>query len=211
MPAQIPQVNLFSSEIEQTKAQRAQLCWGGDIAFIVFQSNFWLQLILNACHVSNIVLPWQSKRKAKMEVTGLVLGALPIAIQAFQTYRTILSSMRNTKSDLESMIRELKTEMLILQNTCEILLRGIASDSEIEIMIDNPYDVAWSKYEDEVRLRLWRSGPSFQDLTEDMRKATAELQERLAINDQGKVSLFFTTISRLFPLTASRIRSVKLI
>lgn len=128
--------------------------------------------------------------KANMEVAGLVLGALPVAIQAFQTYRTVLSSMRNTKRDLESMTRDLKTEVVILQNTCEMLLRGIASDSEIEKMIEDPYGAAWNKYEEEVRLRLWRSGASFQDLAEDMMKATAELQEKLAINDQGKVSRF---------------------
>lgn len=54
-----------------------------------------------------------------MEVAGLVLGALPVAIQAFQTYRTILSSMRNTKRDIESMTRDLKTKVIILQSTCE--------------------------------------------------------------------------------------------
>lgn len=123
-----------------------------------------------------------------MEVAGLVLGAIPVAIQGFQTYRTILSSMKNTKRDLKAMIRVLNTELLILQNTCEILLRGIASDSEIEGMIDNPYGDAWNKYNDEVRLRLWRSGPSFQDQVEDMMNATVELKEKLAIDDQGKVS-----------------------
>lgn len=123
-----------------------------------------------------------------MEVAGLVLGALPVAIQAFQTYRTILSSVRNTKSDLESIIRDLRTEEVILKNTCEMLLSGIALDSEIETMIENPYGTTWDKYEDEVRLRLWRSGASFQDVAEDMMKATAELQKKLAISDQSKVS-----------------------
>lgn len=143
-------------------------------------------------------------------MAGLVLGALPLAIQAIQTYRTILISFENTESDLKSMASDLTTEVRILQNTIEMLLRGIASDFEIGIMIGNPYDVAWSKYEDEVRLRLWGSRSSFLDLVEDMMKAAAELQERLAINDQGKVSQFFTTISRLCPLNTSRIVSVKL-
>ncbi|KAJ0104411.1 uncharacterized protein J7T55_010875 [Diaporthe amygdali] len=124
-----------------------------------------------------------------MEAAGLVLGALPLVIQAFQTYRTILATMKNTQHELNSMIRDLKTETLILQNTCETLLRGIASDSEIEDMIENPYGDAWKGYDDEVRLRMWRSGQVFQDRVADMMKATSELQERLALDGEGKARL----------------------
>lgn len=125
-----------------------------------------------------------------MEVAGLVLGALPLAIQVFEKYRTILSTMKNTKQELDSIIRDLQTEKLILENTCESLLRGIASDFEIEHMIQHPYGDAWKEYDDEVRLRVWRSGRLFQELVEDMRNATAELEGKLALDSYGKVSPF---------------------
>lgn len=125
-----------------------------------------------------------------MEVAGLVLGALPVAIQAFQTYRTILSTMKNTKNELESMIRDLKTQEVILQNTCTILLRGIAPDSEIYDMIDRPYGDTWRRYNDEVRLRLGKSERLFQERVVEMMEATTELQEKLALDSQGKVIYF---------------------
>lgn len=100
--------------------------------------------------------------------------------------------MKNTNRDLELMIRDLETEKVILQNTCEILLRGIAPDSAIELMIEHPNGDLWKQYSDEVRLRMWRSGPSFQVEIEDMTNVTANLQEKLAIDDQGKVSLIKT-------------------
>lgn len=123
-----------------------------------------------------------------MEAMGLVLGSLPMAIQAFQTYRTILLTMKNTQRDLDAMIRDLKTEVVILQNTCEILLNGIAPDSEIESLIKDPFGEPWMKYNDEVNRRMGRSKQLFQDRLEDMRNATAELRGKLAINDEGRVS-----------------------
>ncbi|KAL1847518.1 hypothetical protein Daus18300_013941 [Diaporthe australafricana] len=124
-----------------------------------------------------------------MEVAGLVLGALPLAIQVFEKYRTILSTMKNTKHELDSIIRDLQTEKLILENTCEILLRGIASDFEIEHMIQHPYGDAWKKYDDEVRLRVWKSGRLFQERVEDMMNATTELQGKLALDRRGKAMM----------------------
>lgn len=98
--------------------------------------------------------------------------------------------MKNTKNELESMIRDLKTQEVILQNTCTILLRGIAPDSEIYDMIDRPYGDMWRRYNDEVRLRLGKSERLFQERVVEMMEATTELQEKLALDSQGKVIYF---------------------
>lgn len=122
-----------------------------------------------------------------MEAAGLVLGVIPLAIKALGTYRDILSAMKNIKRDLEYMIRDLNTEQQILQNTCETLLKGIAPDSMLDDMIEDPFGPSWSQYNNEVRLRLWRSANVFQELVEEMKKAAIELREKLAIDQNGKV------------------------
>lgn len=87
---------------------------------------------------------------------GLVLGAYPWRSKhSKHSYRTILWTMKNTQRGLDAMIRDLKTEMVILQNTCEILLNGIALDSETESMIEDPFGEAWMKYNNEMNIRNW--------------------------------------------------------
>lgn len=122
-----------------------------------------------------------------MEAAGLVLGVIPLAIKALNTYLDILSTIKNVRRDLEYMIRDLRTEHQILQNTCETLLRGIAPDSVLDSMIEDPFGPAWSKYNDEVRLRLWRSADVFQERVAEMRQAAVDLQQKLAVDPDGKV------------------------
>lgn len=122
-----------------------------------------------------------------MEAAGLVLGVIPLAIKAMDTYRDILSNIKTAKRDLEYMIRDLKTEHQILQNTCETLLRGIAPDSVLDDMIQNPFGPAWKKYDSEVCLRLWRSADVFQERVTEMRQAAKDLQQRLDMDWAGNV------------------------
>lgn len=122
-----------------------------------------------------------------MDAAGLVLGVIPLAIQALGTYRDIVSSMKNAKRDLDCLIRDLNTEQQILQNTCETLLRGIVPDSMLDDMIEDPFGPDWAHYNDEVRLRLWRSADLFQEQVEEMMQAAMQLRRKLAIGHNGKV------------------------
>lgn len=123
-----------------------------------------------------------------MEAAGLVLGVIPLAIKGLNTYRDIVSSMKKARHDLDCLIRDLKTEHEILQNTCEILLKGIAPDSILDAMIERPFGAEWTVYNNEVQLRLWRSSSVFKERIEEMRDAALELQRKLAIDGDGKVS-----------------------
>ena len=122
-----------------------------------------------------------------MEVAGLVLGALPVAISALKGYRSILSSLKTVKRDIDYLIRDLGTEQQILQNTCETLLKGIVPDSKLDEMIDDPFGPDWKQYDDQIRLRLWRSHDTFQERLAEMHEASVKLREMLAIQDDGKV------------------------
>lgn len=123
-----------------------------------------------------------------MEAAGLVLGVIPIAIKGLNTYRSTFSSLKKARHDLDCLIRDLKTEHQILQNTCEILLKGIAPDSVLDDMIEEPFGGPWKAYNNEVQLRLWRSSAVFKERIEEMREAALELQRKLAIDGDGKVS-----------------------
>lgn len=126
-----------------------------------------------------------------MEIAGLVLGGIPIAIQALDTYRTILYSMKNARRDLEDMMLVLETQNQILQNTCQLLLRDIVPDSQLDAMTSNPFRPAWKSYDEEISTRLHRASSAFQQTVTAMEKAVYELQQKLAVDENGKVRAFF--------------------
>lgn len=127
-----------------------------------------------------------------MEAAGLVLGTIPLAIKGLNTYREILSSIKNANRDLKYLIRDLETEHQILQNTCEILLKGIAPDSTLDALVETPLGGNWGVYNNEVELRLWRSSTVFKERIEEMREAALNLQRKLAIDEEGKVKTDIT-------------------
>ncbi|KAJ4861566.1 hypothetical protein T069G_02520 [Trichoderma breve] len=117
-------------------------------------------------------------------ITG-VLGVLPVAVDTLKTYKNIISSIRNAARDLASLIRDLETEQVRLQTTCEVLLEGIAPFSMIDDMTKDPFGATWEKYSHLLRLRLWESEREFKNYTLDMRDAAMELREKLCIYGDG--------------------------
>lgn len=142
---------------------------------------------LTGSHIEQIFI----NKRLIMEAVGLVIGVIPLAVSALDTYRTILSSMKNAQRDLAFMSRDLRTEHQILQNTCEILLRGIATESELDLLLEDPFGPQWRRYDEQVRLRLWRSAYVFQERVDEMGQAALDLQQKLAIEKTapGKVSI----------------------
>lgn len=55
-------------------------------------------------------------------------------------------------------------------------------------MIENPFGADWEAYNNEIRLRLWRSSTVFKERFEEMREAALDLQRKLEIDGDGKVS-----------------------
>lgn len=125
---------------------------------------------------------------SNMEVAGLVLGGIHLAMNLLQEYRSFLSSLRDAQRDLNSIIRRLRTQQHILENTYNILLIGIAPPSKIETIIHRPSKFPWNKYEKHVRLRLGQDWDIFQDTTRDMQNTVQSMQSKLGVDDNGKVS-----------------------
>lgn len=131
-----------------------------------------------------------------MEVAGLVLGGIPLAIHALQEYKSFLSNYRRAERHLDSIIRRLEVQRSILGNTCNVLLTGIALPSEIDELIQKPFDSSWNKHEGKIKLRLGKDLKVFQATTLEMQSIVESLHKKLKIDANGKVSALrlYTTL-----------------
>ncbi|KAI1828134.1 hypothetical protein F4861DRAFT_244948 [Xylaria intraflava] len=123
-----------------------------------------------------------------LEIVGVVLGALPVAIEAARAYRDTLSAFRNAKKAMDDLVLDLETERLILRDTCELLLDGIAQPDEIISMIENPLGPEWKSYEKQLGLKLWESVHVFDEHVKHMLEATQALKLRLGIEEGSQVN-----------------------
>ncbi|KFA54858.1 hypothetical protein S40293_10133 [Stachybotrys chartarum IBT 40293] len=126
------------------------------------------------------------------EVAGIVLGSIPIVVVALEYYMkgaSTLDSFRSYKRVLNRLILVLKVEHAILQDICEKLLIGIASQPHIESMIENPFGPLWKEeeYSQKLQLRLWRSFGVFESTVLDMREAINDMRTKLNVGPDGKV------------------------
>lgn len=119
-----------------------------------------------------------------IETVGLVLGALPLLISALEHYgdgvRTI-QKWRKYERELHSVVRNLKTERVKLQNVCEKLLDGLVPASRIDSMVEDPLGKLWQEEDTQkkIRHRLWRSWDVFEQTVHDMNLAIEETMEKL--------------------------------
>jgi hypothetical protein len=90
-----------------------------------------------------------------LEIAGLVLGALPLAIKAIQGYRETFSSLTKIEKGLENLESDLQTEQVRFQNTCELLLIGIVPPMKINAMIADPLGPEWKSYADQLVCHLY--------------------------------------------------------
>ncbi|KAI0861777.1 hypothetical protein F4860DRAFT_475049 [Xylaria cubensis] len=126
---------------------------------------------------------------AGLEVAGLVLGTLPLAIKAVQAYKEIFYSIKHVSRDLRHIELDLRTEELRLRNTCETLLVGIVPPMQIHAMIEDPFGPGWKSYTEQLRLRLYTSYDVFEEHITEMSKATQELKLQLGIEESSQINL----------------------
>ena len=130
-----------------------------------------------------------------LEVVGVVLGVLPLAVKALQGYVSVLSSVKNARRDLNALIRDLETEQIRLQTTCELLLDGVAPPSIIDKLIQTPFGPDWKPYNDRLRLRLWTTSNKFEEQVAQLQQAVQELRAKLCLEADGSVCLLLLTNS----------------
>ncbi|KAK3685900.1 hypothetical protein B0T22DRAFT_443022 [Podospora appendiculata] len=107
------------------------------------------------------------------EIAGAVLGSLPIIVSGLQFYMegaSTIGKLRIYKRELERLILSIETEHVMLQDICEKLLLGIAPQTQIEEMIDDPFGALWKQ----------------QDTAEAMAEAIRLMMEKLNVGPDGK-------------------------
>lgn len=115
---------------------------------------------------------------------------MPLLISALEHYGDGLSTLkrwRRYEHELRSLVRNLDTERVKLQNVCEKLLVGIVPESQIEAMIKDPLGNLWREEKTQKRIesRLWEGHGLFEDTITDIKKAVDEMKERIE-NQSGK-------------------------
>jgi len=124
-----------------------------------------------------------------IEVIGVVLAVLPLAIEALKSYRAILSRIRSADRDLKALVQDLETKQVRLQTTCEVLLDGIAPLSRIDDIVKKPFGPEWKQFDENIRGRLWTSMDAFRDNAEEMQQAAEELSEKLGLKSNSQVNM----------------------
>ncbi|KAM7214863.1 hypothetical protein V8F06_009771 [Rhypophila decipiens] len=124
-----------------------------------------------------------------MEVAGVVLGVLPLAIKAVKQYMDILSSVKDAKRGLKALLQDLETEQIRLETTCEVLLDGVVPHDAIDRLIGSPLGSEWKPYGERLRLRLWTTAQKFEEQVAEMRAAVEELRTKLCIEPDGTIRL----------------------
>jgi len=124
-----------------------------------------------------------------LEIVGVVLGVLPLAVKALQGYLRLFSSMKRgtVQRNLNELIRDLQTEQIMLQNTCELLLDGVVPQSAIDRLILAPFGPDWQPYNERLKLRLWTPSGNFETQVAELQKAVQELREKLCLEADGSV------------------------
>jgi hypothetical protein len=81
-----------------------------------------------------------------IEVVGIVLGALPIMVNGIERYTEGISAasrLLNPRRELRNLHRAVRTELQIFRNTALLLLHRIATESEVESLIQEPTSDLW--------------------------------------------------------------------
>jgi len=127
------------------------------------------------------------------EIAGVVLGTVPIVVSALQFYLNGVNTVQKWSfysREVKTLIRNLETAQVGLLNACEMLLVGIAPQSQIEEMINDPFGPLWQDADisSRVRRRLWRSSKVFEETVNDMKDAIEKMKSKLNISSDGEVS-----------------------
>ena len=119
-----------------------------------------------------------------LELTGIVLGSIPLIISALEHYQIGLGKFliwKNYTNVLANLELDLETEYLVLKNTCESLLDGMVPSIEREAMVSNPFGEEWRSQtiKDQLYWKLDVSVGVFEKNVQQMKMAIERLQRKL--------------------------------
>ena len=127
-----------------------------------------------------------------MELAGLaigIVGVLPVIANVAEGYR-MLVQFGHMKRSMAELRGELETESIRLRNIFEKVLGDAfpALDFQSFTLLE-PQSSEWLSYDKQIRASLQESFDDFQEKTQKIQTAVTELQQKLATDPEGKVSL----------------------
>ncbi|KAK0664048.1 hypothetical protein DIS24_g517 [Lasiodiplodia hormozganensis] len=131
-----------------------------------------------------------------IEVAGLVLGALPLIVEALKAYSNGISTIGTYlryELPLKTLHMDLSVEYTLYQNACERLLEGLVDDNdEREALLQEPGGRAWRNPDLERKLqqRLSKTYSIFNDIMQEIHLAVLKIKELLRFDSDGKVWYF---------------------
>ena len=127
-----------------------------------------------------------------IEIAGLVLGSIPLLVSALEHYAEGVETIERWwryQRELAAIKRMLKAEQVVFQGTCERLLTGLVTASELDDLLDNAGGEGWKDKELDrgLQRRLGRAYASYTECVENMASVIKELKEKLELSPEGKV------------------------
>ncbi|KAL8725717.1 MAG: hypothetical protein Q9181_006305 [Wetmoreana brouardii] len=127
-----------------------------------------------------------------VETAGLVLAALPLVISGLEHYNEGLKPLKDYvkyKIVIQELACGLKTQKILLRNTCRILLTDIVeSESEIACLLDDPKSDAWREEElaHQLQNRLQESYTIYTELVNGLSDTLGTLTSNIGLDHQGQ-------------------------
>ncbi|KAF4959949.1 hypothetical protein FGADI_1452 [Fusarium gaditjirri] len=121
-----------------------------------------------------------------LEIAGLILGAIPVAIETLKTGSqgiAILRRSRRYENELERLISKLENERVRLEDVCEKVLVDLVPHSRIEDLIQNPGRLFDDDPELKAKLRrrLWKGCDLFDKTLGEINATMNEAINRISI------------------------------
>ncbi|KAF5661983.1 hypothetical protein FDENT_13429 [Fusarium denticulatum] len=129
-----------------------------------------------------------------LEIAGLVLGAIPIAIETLKMGSqgiVIFRRSRRYENELERLMNKFENERVRLQDVFEKLLIDLVPHSRIESLVRDPLGLLRDEPQlnTKLRRRLWRGFDLFNKTLGEIKTAMEEATERINVQVQDKSNL----------------------
>ncbi|PSN59413.1 hypothetical protein BS50DRAFT_580002 [Corynespora cassiicola Philippines] len=126
-----------------------------------------------------------------LEVTGVVLGALPLIISALEHYAEGVATAKRYwryKNEIKGLLLRIVTERGIFMNTLELLLTGIVRVEHMEEFLASPGGKAWSEaaIQQQLENRLRNVYKAYLDNVKEMEESLRVMMKKLGLDADGK-------------------------
>ncbi|KAF2205847.1 hypothetical protein GQ43DRAFT_361554 [Delitschia confertaspora ATCC 74209] len=128
-----------------------------------------------------------------LEIAGVVLGVLPLFIQALEDYNEGLDPVKaflRWERELPHFIRKLRNQHVHFQQTLRLLLEPIATDSELAEMLAAPAGKLWKEegMAEKLQDKLQESFQAYQNIITDIERIMKKIASKLDLERAANIT-----------------------